>query len=92
MTPFIIKEAHWMSKWEKPIRKLMSISDDLTFEELRKILLSLGYEETQPHGGSSHYTFRKEMRKVTIPRHKPIGRIYIEMVRKLVKEENDEGS
>ncbi len=82
-----------MSKWEKLLLKLRNISDDLTFEELRKILLSYGYEESQPRGGSSHYTFRKKMRKITIPRHKPIGRIYIEMVRKLVEEdENDKES
>ena len=82
-----------MSKCEKLLLKLRNISDDLTFEELRKILLSYGYEESQPRGGSSHYTFRKKMRKITIPRHKPIGRIYIEMVRKLVEEdENDKES
>lgn len=35
--------------------------------------------------------FERESKKITIPRHKPIGRIYIEMVRKLIKEEeNDE--
>ena len=82
-----------MSKWEKLLLKLRNISDDLTFEELRKILLSYGYEESQPRGRSSHSTFRKKMRIITIPRHKPIGRIYIEMVRKLVEEdENDKES
>ena len=81
-----------MSKWEKLLMKIMSLSDDITFEELRKILKSYGYKETQPRGGSSHYTFRKGERKITIPRHKPIGRIYIEMVRKLVKEDTDENS
>ena len=81
-----------MSKWEKLLMRLMSLSDDLTFEELRKILLSSGYEEAQPGKGSSHYTFRKGRQKITIPRHKPIGRVYIEMVRKLVKEDNDEKS
>ena len=61
-----------MSKWEKLLLKLMSLSDDLTFDELRKILLSYGYKETQPRGGSSHDTFRKGTRKLTIPKHKPI--------------------
>ena len=48
-----------MSKWEKLLRKLGTISNDLTFEELRKILYSYGYVESQPRSGSSHYTFRK---------------------------------
>lgn len=78
-----------MSKWEKLLRKLGTISNDLTFEELRKILYSYGYVESQPRSGSSHYTFRKGKQKITIPRHKPIGRIYIEMVRKLIKEEEN---
>jgi len=30
------------------------------FEELRRLLLSFGYECRQPKGGSSHYVFRKK--------------------------------
>ena len=52
-----------MSKWEKLLRKLGTISNDLTFEELRKILYSYGYAESQPRSGSSHYTFRKGKQK-----------------------------
>ena len=79
-----------MSKWEKLLAKLMSLSDDLTFKELRKILLSFGYEETRPKGGGSHYSFRKGTKMITIPRHAPIGRVYIGLVRKIVKEESNE--
>lgn len=43
---------------------------------------------TAPSGGSSHYTFRKPGKNpVTIPKQKPIKRIYVEMVREIVEEE-----
>ena len=39
--------------------------------------------------GSSHYTFRKPGKHpITIPKHEPIKRIYVEMVRKVVEEES----
>jgi hypothetical protein len=42
-----------------------------------------------PRSGSSHYTFRKPGKSpITIPKHDPIKRIYIEMVREVVEEEN----
>lgn len=41
-----------------------------------------------PKGGSSHYTFRKHgYSPITIPKHKPIKKIYIEMVREVVERE-----
>ena len=46
-----------------------------------------------PRNGSSHCTFRKsECMPITIPRHEPIKKVYIEMVRKIIECEvsNDE--
>lgn len=48
-----------MSKWEKLLAKILTLSKDLRFDELRKVLESYGYTMTTPRGGSSHYTFRK---------------------------------
>ena len=76
-----------MSKWGKLLHKLRNGSYDLAFEDLRKILISLGYIETLPGSGSSHHTFRKNGTRITIPRHEPIGRVYIMKVRKIVDEE-----
>jgi predicted RNA binding protein YcfA (HicA-like mRNA interferase family) len=61
----------------------------MRFTELRKILESYGYTINAPKGGSSHYTFRKPGKNpITIPKHEPIKRIYVEMVREVVEEEN----
>ena len=37
-----------MSQWDKLIARLKALDPDLRFEELEKILLRLGYMETQP--------------------------------------------
>ncbi len=48
-----------MSRWDKLLKRILTLSKDLRFDELRKVLESYGYEMTAPKGGSSHYTFRK---------------------------------
>lgn len=78
-----------MSTWDKLISRIFSLSKDLRFSELRKILESYGYTMYSPRSGSSHYTFRKPGKHpITIPKHEPIKRIYVEMVRKVVEEES----
>ena len=78
-----------MSKWDKLINRVCSLSTDMRFAELRKILESYGYTINSPKSGSSHYTFRKPGKNpITIPKHEPIKRIYVEMVREVVEEEN----
>ena len=82
-----------MSKWDKLIKRICTLSKDLRFDELRKVLESYGYVMNAPRSGSSHYTFRKPgHRPITIPKHEPIKKVYIEMVRLIVESEaeNDE--
>ena len=62
-----------MSKWDKLIVRICNLSKDLRFDELRKVLISYGYEMSAPRSGSSHYTFRKQgCMPITIPKHEPI--------------------
>ena len=51
-----------MSKWDKLLTRICSLSKDLRFDELRKVLESYGYEINAPRSGSSHY--RSEERRV----------------------------
>ena len=77
-----------MSKWDKLLSRILSLDKNMRFEELRKILESLGYQMSTPRSGSSHCTFRKQGKSpVTIPVHRPIKRIYVEMVKTVVEEE-----
>lgn len=77
-----------MSKWDKLLARICSLSKDLRFEELRKVLESYGYKMNAPRSGSIHYTFRKPgCQPITIPKHEPIKKVYVEMVRKIVESE-----
>ena len=82
-----------MSKWDKLIARIIKLSSDLRFDELRKVLESYGYQMKSPRSGSSHYTFRKKgCPPITISKHEPIKKIYVEMVREVIERvENDEG-
>lgn len=77
-----------MSQWDKLLKRVCSLSKDLRFEEMRRILESYGYEMKSPKGGSSHYTFRKPgCMPITIPKHEPIKRVYVQMVKEIVESE-----
>ena len=77
-----------MSKWDKLIMQICNLSKDIRFDELRKVLESYGDEMNSPKGRSSHYTFRKcGCMPVTIPKHEPIKKVYVEMVRQIVESE-----
>ena len=77
-----------MSKWNKLIERICNLSKDLRFDELRKVLESYGYVMNAPGTGSSHYTFRKQgCQPLTIPKHEPIKKVYVEMVRQIVESE-----
>lgn len=77
-----------MSQWDKLIARICNLSKDLRFDELRRVLESCGYEMNAPRSGSSHFTFRKHnCMPITIPKHEPIKKIYVEMVRQIVESE-----
>lgn len=79
-----------MSQWDKLLAEICSLSKDLRFAGLRKVLEAYGYEMKAPRGGSSHYTFRKAgCQPITIPRHEPIKKVYVEMVKQVIESEAD---
>lgn len=78
-----------MSKWDKLLGRILSLSKDMRFDELKKVLESYGYVMNAPKSGNSHYTFRKAGKSpITIPKHEPIKKIYVEMVGEVVEEES----
>ncbi len=77
-----------MSSWDKLLDRILSLSKDLRFDELRKVLEEYGYEMRAPRGGSSHYTFRKAgCMPITVPKHEPIKKVYVELVKEIVENE-----
>lgn len=79
-----------MSQWEKLLQKILSLSNDIRFKELQKILENYGYKMNTPKTGSSHYTFRKPgCIPITIPKHEPIKKVYVQMVKKVIESEEN---
>lgn len=80
-----------MSQIDKLIERIKNLSKDLRFEELRKILELYGYKMYGPSNGSSHKTFRKEgCYPITIPQHDPIKKAYVEMIKKIIEEREEQ--
>lgn len=81
-----------MSQWDKLLKRICSLAKDVRFDELRKVLESYGYVMKSPKSGSSHYTFRRQgCQPITIPKHEPIKKVYVEMVREIVEREMKNG-
>ena len=80
-----------MTKLDKLINKILTVPKDMRFDEVKKVLEKYGYILEQPRGGSSHYTFRKEgCESITIPKRNPVKRVYVEMVKEVVEEKENE--
>ena len=80
-----------MSQWDKLIDEILMLNKNLRFENLAKALNRIGYNQNQPKGGSSHYTFRKPGKMpITLPKAAPMNKVYIEMVRNAIREYESE--
>lgn len=60
-----------MTKKQKLLDKLKANPQKIRFEEIDKILLSVGFNKRQPRKGSSHYTYILDDLIVTIPFKRP---------------------
>ena len=70
------------------MNKFLSLSKDVRFDEIRKVLEFYGYKMTIPRGGSSHHIFRKEGKEpIVIPKHDIIKKVYVERIKKVIEEE-----
>lgn len=76
-----------MSKWDKLIERILTLPNDVRFDEIKKILISYGYTMHQPRRGSSHYTFRKQGKPpITLVKKSPVKRVYVELLKEIIEE------
>ena len=75
-----------MSKREKMIQKIRNNPSNVRFELIQELLLYFGFIERQPSSGSSHYTYVYGEQIITIPKHKPVKKIYIKRVLAILEE------
>ena len=64
-----------MSRKQKLLDKIKSNPQKIRFEEVDKILISIGFNKRQPRGGSSHFTYILEDMIITIPYNKPYVKV-----------------
>ena len=79
-----------VSQLDKLLKRITSMSKDMRFSELKKVLEKYGYAMHVPKGGSSHVTFRKKgCFPITIPKHEPIKKVYVEKVKRVIESEGE---
>jgi len=86
MPHIILLEVTLMSRRNKILEKLKNNPNNVRFETIQDLLLHFGFKERQPSGGSSHYTYTFKSTIITIPKHKPLKKIYVSRVLELLEE------
>ncbi len=82
-----------MTRLDKLIDRILSLPNDMRFEEIEKVLTSYGYSPTFSGGGSSHCVFRKPgCNPITVPKHRPIKRTYVELVKEVIENEQKDAT
>ena len=77
-----------MSSWDKLLSRILALSIDLRFDELKKTLEEYGYRIKVPRDGSSHFTFVKAgCLPVTVLKDEPVKKVYAELVMEIVESE-----
>jgi|LGOV01.1.fsa_nt_gb hypothetical protein len=80
----VSRRTNHLSKRDKLLTKIRNNPTNVKFETLQTILLHYGFSERKPKGGSSHYTFILADLIITIPKHKPVNKIYVKQFLKLI--------
>lgn len=75
-----------MSKRDKLLQSIKNNPSNVKFETLQKLLLHYSFKERQPKGGSSHYTYTLGKLILTVPKHKPVNKIYVKQFLKFIDE------
>lgn len=77
-----------MSRRDKLLSKIKNNPTNVKFEALQSLLFYFGFKERQPKSGSSHYTYTYNNYIITIPKHKPVNKIYVKKVLEILSELN----
>ncbi len=78
-----------MSKREKLLAKLKNNPHNVTFDQVRKLLLEQNFVLDRVSG--SHHVFKREQVTFVIPVHKnQVKAVYVRRVIEIIEEENNE--
>lgn len=82
-----------MAKTTKLIDKIKNNPNNVSFEDIRKLLEFFGFEIRKQSSGTSHFVFyKKGCGPITIPFRKPMRRYIVKEIINLIEEciDNDE--
>jgi len=74
-----------MSKRDKLLQEMHNNPRDIRFETIQKVLTNHGFSETSPGSGSSHYTYHKDIYRITVPKSNPVNQIYIKQILRILE-------
>ena len=75
-----------MSKRAKQLQAIRNNPKNTSFKTIRNVLINHGFIETSPKSGSSHYTYKNGIYRITVPKDKPINEVYIKQAIKIIDE------
>lgn len=73
-----------MSSLDKLIKKLENNPKNVSFDDIKKLLINNGWELN--HAKGSHHKFKKGSDSIVIPYNKPIKEIYVLQVLEKIKD------
>ncbi|MBI2617332.1 type II toxin-antitoxin system HicA family toxin [Candidatus Gottesmanbacteria bacterium] len=74
-----------MTKRQKRLKKLFTNPKSVSFEELNRVLLDLGFTKRQPRSGSSHHIYTKGEIQISVPYKRPyVKEIYVKHVLEII--------
>jgi len=72
------RELVLLSKLEKLLERIRNNPKTVRFEELDKLLVRAGFVRRQSGKGTSHFVYRKDGQKISIPYNNPyIKQVYV---------------
>lgn len=66
--------------------RVLATRNNCTFDDLRRLLETVGYTMRQPRRGGSHYIFKRGSSTITVPKAKPVKRQYVNAVLELIED------
>jgi predicted RNA binding protein YcfA (HicA-like mRNA interferase family) len=76
-----------MSQREKLRQRIKNNPNNVSFDDLRKLLEAYGFTQRPQRSGSSHFWFFKEgCGLINVPYHRPVKQVYVRKVIQLLED------
>ena len=73
-----------MSDRDKQLEAIRNNPTNVSFDAYRNMLLDFSFTEDSLEGGTNHYTFIRDMYKITMQKKNPVNIIYIKRAIRII--------